>query len=260
MRKLFAFSIVVILFSCSGATQSSKENDLTNNDNGNKLESPNEDLPPPPPPPTTAISDKIEKDCERSVHSGDVIICLPKIDGMTECYSVPKFKSYFDNFESGSNDLLGFYLNNSTYEKFKTKITKGFDDYFKVFVVKGTEGVRFSKSELDMMAQKMKSNYFDANWDQRKEELEKIVKNASFGKPVLLEKYSPNENARTFVVISKIQTETMEYVMAMTMNLLIVKNRLIFLTYYKDYDGQESIRKAKGKNDYIVLRFLNENN
>jgi len=41
--------------------------------------------------------------------------------------------------------------------------------------------------------------------------------------------------------------------------MLLIKERLIYLNYFKIYDGEESIKKLKAKNDYIVLRLMEEN-
>lgn len=55
--------------------------------------------------------------CENSVSFGDINICLPKIDGMTECYSVPEVKDLADQFNYEGNSILALYLNHATYRQ-----------------------------------------------------------------------------------------------------------------------------------------------
>ena len=50
-----------------------------------------------------------------------------------------------------------------------------------------------------------------------------------------------------------------EIVRLMSLNMIKIKNRLVNLVYYKDYEGLESIKKLKSKNDYMVLLLLEEN-
>ena len=45
----------------------------------------------------------------------------------------------------------------------------------------------------------------------------------------------------------------------MTINIAEIKERLLYFSYYKDYDGEESIKLAKAKNDYFGIKFINEN-
>ena len=43
------------------------------------------------------------------------------------------------------------------------------------------------------------------------------------------------------------------------MNMMIVKEKLITLAYYDMYKDKSSLDAAKAMNDYIVLRFQEEN-
>ena len=45
----------------------------------------------------------------------------------------------------------------------------------------------------------------------------------------------------------------------MTLNLIIIKERLLFYSYYLMYNGNSSINFAKNKSDYYGLKIINEN-
>ena len=64
---------------------------------------------------------------------GDKEICLPKIDGYQECYTNPIVKRIADATEVPANTVLGFYLNNETYDKRDSLGLISFDDYFKIY-------------------------------------------------------------------------------------------------------------------------------
>lgn len=200
-----------------------------------------------------------EKSCDKSVRFGNIDVCLPEIDGMTECYSNPMVKERADNTEYEGNSELGFYLNNETYKKVNKINEINFDDYFKIYATKSFAYKKFELPELNNMANKMEGNYIKTNWSELKKKAEKNRDFVSIGKPVLLDSYIPNKNIRTFVMLTKYNVDNTEFIMVATLNMVLIKEHLIWLAYYKNYNGEESINKAKSKNDYIVLRLDEEN-
>lgn len=197
--------------------------------------------------------------CDNSVPFGDIDICLPKIDGMTNCYSNPIVKSRADEYNYEGNSILAYYLNNSTYKQIDKLNEITFDDYFQIYVTNKLKGVRIGQSELNETAKNIEGNYIKENWNDLKKKVENNHNYLSIGRPVLIESYSPNNQVRTFVMLVKYQIGNNEAVILMTMNMVQIKERLIWLAYYKKYDGKESIKHAKSKNDYIVLQMMDEN-
>lgn len=197
--------------------------------------------------------------CENSVHFGQVEICLPIIDGMVECYSNPSVKKKANEYNPQGNSILAFYLNNSTFEKVDELEHLSFDDYFQVYVVDQMKDIRVGNDEMDEMSSIIEGNYFKENWDNIKAKIEQGQDFLSVGRPILIENYTPNKRVRTYVMLTKYLFGGEEKVLLTSMNLLEIKKRLIWLVYYKNYDGEESIRKAKAKNDYITLQFIDEN-
>ncbi|MDP4600415.1 MAG: hypothetical protein NWS84_04645 [Polaribacter sp.] len=203
------------------------------------------------------VASKIE--CNNSVPFGDINICLPLIDGMTECYSTPKVKELADEFNYEGNSILAYYLNNETYEQVDKLDEITFDDYFQIYVTNKLKGMKASQSELNKMANMIEGNYIKENWNDLKEEMERSHDYLTIGKPILIESYNPSNQARTFVMLTKFQIDNFESFVLMTMNMVLINERLIWLAYYKDYDGEESVKSAKSKNDYIVLNVIDEN-
>lgn len=197
--------------------------------------------------------------CKHSVPFGDIEICLPEIDGMTECYERPNVKALADKFEYEGNEVKAFYINNETYKKVDSLDKIVYDDYFKIYITKTMTGQKAGTAQLDEMTKMLEGNFLQENWDELKGKLNKSLDFISVGQPVLVENYSPHKNIRTFIMLIKYQMEGYEQVIVGTMDILLIKDRLVWLAYYKNYDGEESIKKAKAKNDYIALRVMEVN-
>lgn len=197
-------------------------------------------------------------ECYKSVAFGDVDVCLPVIDGMTECYSHPNVKMAADGLNYPGNSILGYYLNNSTYQQVDRIFEITFDDYFQIYASNELKGMKVGRSELDMMAERLESNYIRENWSDLAKEVRKNY-DFSMGVPILIDSYSPNKDIRTFVMLTKIQFDDDEFISLTLMNIVRLKERLIWMAYYKNYAGEESIGKAKSKNDYLVLSLIDVN-
>lgn len=201
----------------------------------------------------------LKTECDKSVSFGDIDICLPIIDGMTECYSTPILKARADELNYEGNSILAYYLNNATYEQVDKLDEITFDDYIQIYATNKLKGIKVGQSELSEIANMFEGNYIKENWNDLKKKVEKNRDYLSVGRPVIIESYSPNNKVRTYVMLTKYQIDNNEFVLLMTMNMVQIKERLIWLAYYKNYDGEESIKKAKSKNDYIVSQMTDEN-
>ena len=56
-----------------------------------------------------------------------------------------------------------------------------------------------------------------------------------------------------------LSSEGENVVMVAIMNAIIIKNRLIFVAYYDQYEGINKIGDIKSINDYFVLNLLSAN-
>ena len=202
-----------------------------------------------------------EVTCEKHVAYGDTKICLPEITGMTECYSNPIVKAATDSmFRGGDRYVLAYYLPKAVYELID--VIKFFDkyDYYIVYGLESTKNKKVPDKYLDDALQQINEAFSKIDWNYNDIYKDKLIdKLIDIGKPVLLESYSLNKNIKTAVVLMDVQIDNKEQIMIDVMNFLIIKERLIITDDIFIYEGKESITKAKAKNDYFVLRFLDEN-
>ena len=208
---------------------------------------------------STAETINTKTECDKSFPFGDIAICLPIIDGMTECYSSPIVKARADEFNYEGNSILAYYLNNATYKQVDKLDEITFDDYFQIYATNKLKGIKVGQSELNELANMIEGNYIKENWNELKLKVERNHDYLSVGRPILIESYIPNSKIRTYVMLSKLQIDNTESVFIMTLNMVQIKERLIWLAYYKNYEGEESIKKAKAKNDYIIMQLTDEN-
>lgn len=197
--------------------------------------------------------------CENSVPFGDIYLCLPEINNMTECYDVPIVKERADRTESEENLVLAYYLNNEVYNQVENLDDLVFDDYFKIYGVKKMRNLKATPHNLNRMAEMMEASYFTENWKAIQGRVNEVLEDVTIDTPVLIDNYSPHKNIRTGVLLMTLSNGIDEFVLIGTANLILIKDRIVALAYYKSYTGPESVNEAKSKNDYIALRFMQEN-
>lgn len=90
---------------------------------------------------------------------GNTQICLPTIDGMKECYSVPTVKEKFDFFNYEGNSILAVYLNDKTFAQANKLDEITFDDYFYIYVSNEFANAQFDESILNELTKLMENNY-----------------------------------------------------------------------------------------------------
>ena len=210
---------------------------------------------------STSSEPKKEAVCEKHASYGDAQICLPEFTGMKECYSNPTIKERADRLLSIGASILAFYLPNQYYEKIDNLNDIPF--IYGCFIVWGMEKIKDysinSNSDLDEAFQAMNNSFKKFNSTKNKTDSLGIFDYIQFENPVLFEAYSPNTNARTSVTLQSFKVENKEFILIQIINMVVVKGKLIEISDYFDYEGKESITKAKAKNDYFILRFLEEN-
>jgi hypothetical protein len=208
----------------------------------------------------TAQSKVGQSICAKSVPFGDILICLPDIDGMNECYNKPIVNEYLKKLNQTSNPILGCYINDINFKEVDNLNEIEFDDYFVIYALTKMKGVSIDNSKLNLISDIVTQGYIKKNWNELKDKLEINNEYVSYGRPVLIESYSLNDKLKTFVLLSKVQFESSEKFQIQVLNFIQIKKRLISLSYYLDYNGENSFISAKSKNDYSVLLLLEENN
>ncbi len=197
--------------------------------------------------------------CKKFVYWGDIKICLPILNDMTECYNNETIKDIADKTEYYTNTVLAYYITTDNYQKINNEEDFNNEEFFKIYAPKNAKGLHFTKSDLDYLAK----SFDDKNWHITLEEAkyywENNIEGIEIDKPVLIESYTLNNNSSSFVYFIKSKIDDTNIYIVSVINLLLIKNRCIFLAYYKEYTGSESITEAKNNNDYIIQRLFEEN-
>ncbi len=198
-----------------------------------------------------------ESDCSRITSFGDVEICLPFINGYVECYTDPLVKEMADKTEIAINSVLGYYLNDDTYEQRSMLGIISFDDYFKIYATNQLAELDADVNMLNEVKSALSGNFFEKSWDSLVDEFIDDELQVEIGVPTMIKDYQINDNSFTFLMITKYEVENQEpTIIAMSMSGMLVNKRLVWMAYYLNYDGEESIDKLQGKTDQIVTAFM----
>ena len=199
-----------------------------------------------------------EANCVRTAYFGESEICLPKIEGYQESYLDSIVKQVADGTEVPANMVLGFYLNNETFEKKDSLGLFRFDNYFKVYGTKQIKDYKANSELLTQMQDILGSNFISKNWELMEKEINKIGLEVEIGVPTIIKTYNLNEKSFTYVMLTRYEIEGAEpYTLAMTINGLLINERLIWMAYYLNYSGEETISRLQNKTNMILAELLN---
>ncbi len=198
--------------------------------------------------------------CSRKVNFGDVSICLPQIEGMNECYNQKIVKQKADENEIEQTELLGFYLNDFVYSKVDKINEFEFDDYFKIYSLDFAKGINFKTSDLDKMSDVITGNDKLIGWDKIITELNNNSNSTiSFDKPIYIDKYILNDKSRSAIFINGFKNNNKQYFILGSINTIVIKNRVFFVSYYLNFKDSDSLNSFKKKNDEIILKIQKVN-
>ena len=93
-------------------------------------------------------------------------------------------------------------------------------------------------------------------WGEVQKKLQKDYKFLPAGIPYFIDQYSPHPDVRSFVILYRYQEEDIDIVLMGVMNMLLIKKRLVGLTYYKAFTGPETLSRTRTKNDAIVAKVM----
>lgn len=212
------------------------------------------------------ISFSQSSDCDNYSNFGDITICLPELVDMTECYSDPLVKITADMFKgTEEEEIIGIYLFDEIYEsRYESFFEDGIgDSYIKIYSNNLLKNKKADTQVLGLMStytlgafenfhqSKLKSN-IEANFND-------LDLSISFDKPIMLEEYQLSTKIKSFIILLKYITEDEDFIQVGILNIMLIKDRLIFFAFYDKYKGFSEIEKTKEMSDYFALRFLKEN-
>ena len=191
-------------------------------------------------------------ECTRTVGFGDVEICLPQLEGMQECYEYPAVKVLADATEAPMNEVLGYYLTGDTYEERDRLTEVVFDDYLKFYGTTQVSTYPIPRSELGTMQEMVGDQFSGAIQEMSQKVVEQSFENLEIGKPELLDNYKINDDSFTLIAVVVYSIGEIKSTMIMSINGMILADRLVWMAYYLDYDGEESVKAIKAKTKVIV--------
>jgi len=204
-------------------------------------------------------TNSVNKSCDNSALYGYVNICLPRINGMTECKNNPNVQQIIRSYLT-TGPVLGYYLNNETYKQIDKLNEITFDNYFMIYGDYQRENYNATASDLEVMEQNLALTLFEEeNFDQISSRVEEAYGTITAGKPALIEKYSLQPNVRTMIMLMKYKNESVETSVVSAIDFILVKNRMMNLVYYMTYNGGKSIDLLKEKNNEAVKKLMELN-
>ena len=196
--------------------------------------------------------------CARKTIFGKAEICLPYVEGYHECYTDSKVKLLADGTEVPINMVLGFYLNHQTFIKKDSLGLLPFDDYFKIYGTKELKDQKAGFDELKQVQSMLEGNFISKNWDLIKKEVDKVGLDVEIGVPVVIKSYNLDKNSFTILMLNKNEIEKGKFVTtAMTLNGLLINERLVWMAYYLNYKDQNTMVLLEKNSNLILNKILN---
>ena len=211
----------------------------------------------------TCCSSNIKKDqiadCDKSTMWGNTKICLPQIDEMIECYNEPKINDRASKYKYDGNTILAFYVPNNIYKSKDILENIDLDNFFQVFATDRTKDIKFNNDELGNVENALIKSIDAKKWDEILRTLEAKREDISLTKPVFIERYSKSINVKTVLFFNQYNVNNKNIYALTSVSLINLKDRLIWISYYKNYSGSKSIEEIKKISDQINQRFLEQN-
>ncbi len=198
----------------------------------------------------------IEFDCERKLNFDGNNLCFPKIYGWKECRIDNNLKADINLLEL-NNKILAFYVPDKIYEKSKVENIVNYP-VISLFVHPNTIGMKTTAEALPMVFAGLKNSFEVQNWTYI-ENLLKTKTSAEFINPILFDSYDISNNVKTCVTInsSKLLGKVTQRVSFI--NVLDLKNRIMFLNFSKELSKDFQFSKMKILNEQIVEKIVEAN-
>lgn len=198
--------------------------------------------------------------CARVVPFWGVPLCLPIIEGKVECYQHPAVKDLADLYEFAGNSVQAFYLPVATHARADSIAWLVFDDYFKLYTTNSLSNQRFGSAAFDQVAQELEGFFERGDWKELKAVLEAQPDAFLLEKPLLLDAYKPMEDVRSFNILTQETQHGSKQLMVFNLSVLRIKERLIWLAYYRHYADAETLAEARAYSDLLVASLMELNN
>ena len=197
------------------------------------------------------------QECDNIVDFGSTSFCMPNIAGYEEGYSNENVKQIADKGRYADNKILGFYLLSNDFELIRDGAAVTMKEYCKVYGTSETLDLDVDQKLYDKIEQYLTESFVISP------ELTKKGKDYfnydELDIPITIEKYSLNDKSTTAVMLMNSTFDGVRITQITTISFFLVKNRILCLAYYVDYEGKDSITDAKKGNDLMLMLIQNSN-
>lgn len=197
--------------------------------------------------------------CPESFDYGSVNICLPSIDSMKNYYADTTIKKMADRLETPTNSIKAFYLTDTVYHMVKETGLLVNDNFLKITTINDLADTKSDSAYLEQVSNSIQTNNPFHDWNEIRMKLETGMDFITPGHTIYVDKYSPAPAVRSFVMLLKYRNGTQDELLMGILNIMLIKERLIGMNFYKLYRGAETLDQARTKNDAIVRRMMDTN-
>ncbi|MAP55478.1 hypothetical protein [Altibacter sp.] len=206
----------------------------------------------------TAIQDAPH--CESQATFGDLSVCFPEISGLSECYDNPNVRAAVDQFNDSENTILGYYIEDTLCKNASTFGNVSYDNYYQIYAANMAKNYHMTADEMNQIMTMMTSGFLDKTMEAVNDSAAFSEKKIEVSQPTLIEKYKLNSRSSTLILLMNIANENEARTMGVSMTAVLVRDRLIFVTYYLDYEDDTSIDAIKKNTKLFITAFLKANN
>lgn len=186
---------------------------------------------------------------------------LPQLIKWKELHANKNVKERFGEYVSKNSKMVGLYLSNKTAIMVDSLEHLDIDDYAVFYTVNKDQQWKVQNIHLKSMFDETnkKINISTVN---KKELIDRVFRDTTFLKTdrlYLLKKYQKYDNIYTGVYITKPYDDDHQFIVITIINMMSIKNRLVYGGYYLNFTDEKSIDLAIKNNNYIMNGFVKAN-
>jgi hypothetical protein len=174
-------------------------------------------------------------------------------------YPAPVLNLKLNQTKDNITTSYSYYLNDAQFQSIDKLQDIPLNDWFKIYMVSEMENVPITTDQFKTFSNIISNGYIRENWTDLNERIKDFTNEIVINQPTLIESYSLASNTNSFVLLMPVRSAHDERTILMIMNNILVNNRMLFVAYYLNYEGPNSVKLANQRNDYFIYRFLEEN-
>ena len=195
--------------------------------------------------------------CDKTVSWGHTSFCLPEIAGLKEGYSNSNIQALADLSKYKGNQILGVYLLPADFESLTNGASSTMKEYCKIYGVSQLKDYTINQTLYNELEKVIRSKLTIT--EEFADKIEEYYDIDELDTTITLENYSLNETSNTTVMLTNMIYKGVISTQIITISYLLVRERVVCLAYYVDFEGKDSIKRAKRGNNLLLLSIQNAN-